>query len=479
MAKISHNLAHEMKEKCTHLGNEIYKLPRREIPISSTSGIHKFKIGDQSDMYRGLPEKVLMVLGATGAGKSTLINAMANYILGVSLDDPFRFKLIDDEVATQTRSGTKGITVYTIDAMEGSRVPFDVTIVDTPGFEDTEGTKRDLETTKQMKDFFSLEDGNGIDHLDAVLLVTPASSARLTFSQHYVHKCVLEIFGKDVENSIIGMVTFCDDSRTKPLVINAVKEAKIPIPDSRFFRFNNSALYTRINQDMNDDLRDDIEVFTKVYWKMGQKSFDKFFAVLRETQSISLVLTKEVLANRVKLQESLQNLKDEMDKSLETMSILHQENKIYTDEIRKTRAQLIAQAEESRVCLDILQSIALKPNPLSLVDYLELMIRAETHGKKKGWNERTKHLKQSKEDAHSLAEALADKSLTIEDRIEEAKRCKRPGWEKTVEKYEMLKMINSAISHRMTEKKSWFQSVLKGLKLIGDGVKSILKANWW
>ena len=48
-----------------------------------------------------------MLVGATGAGKTTLINGMANYIMGVQWDDDLRFKLIaepnsHDQTVSQT-----------------------------------------------------------------------------------------------------------------------------------------------------------------------------------------------------------------------------------------------------------------------------------------------------------------------------------------------------------------------------------------
>lgn len=38
-----------------------------------------------------------MLVGATGSGKSTLVDGFVNYLLGVNFDDPFRFTVLQLE----------------------------------------------------------------------------------------------------------------------------------------------------------------------------------------------------------------------------------------------------------------------------------------------------------------------------------------------------------------------------------------------
>lgn len=50
-------------------------------------------------LYLGKPcqhndERTIMLVGATGSGKSTLVDGIINYILGVNFEDPFRFTLV-------------------------------------------------------------------------------------------------------------------------------------------------------------------------------------------------------------------------------------------------------------------------------------------------------------------------------------------------------------------------------------------------
>lgn len=44
-----------------------------------------------------MEEKTIMLVGATGSGKSTLVDGIVNYVMGVSFDDPFRFTLVQRE----------------------------------------------------------------------------------------------------------------------------------------------------------------------------------------------------------------------------------------------------------------------------------------------------------------------------------------------------------------------------------------------
>lgn len=278
-----------------------YQLSLREEMTDTKRMISKFQVGQPS--FPKPSEKVLMVVGATGAGKTTLINGMVNYILGVEWKDDFRFKLIVDEGGkSQAHSQTKLITAYTLHKMEGSLLPYTLTIIDTPGFGDTEGLKRDKFITNQIREFFSMP--NGITHLDGIGFVTQSSLARLTPTQQYIFDAILSIFGKDIASNIFMMVTFADGQ--KPPVIEAVKTAKVPY--SQFFKFNNSALFAENNIIDEEAQEDGEENFDAMFWKMGFKSFKNFFTEFGKAESISLQMTKDVLKESKQLEATVNGL---------------------------------------------------------------------------------------------------------------------------------------------------------------------------
>ena len=79
-----------------------------------------------------------MVVGKTGEGKTTMLNALINYHLGVQLEDGFQYVLINEKNMnkSQALSQTDEVISYEIEAYGGKPA---LIVVDTPGFCDTRG----------------------------------------------------------------------------------------------------------------------------------------------------------------------------------------------------------------------------------------------------------------------------------------------------------------------------------------------------
>nr|XP_003229242.1 PREDICTED: uncharacterized protein LOC100560804 [Anolis carolinensis] len=270
------------------------------------ASLPKFHLGKENP---SVSNKVIMVMGETGSGKTTLINGMVNYILGVQWEDEFRFKLIHEQTnRSQAESQTSDVTAYVVNHQEGFEVPYSLTIIDTPGFGDTRGIEHDKLITEKIRKFFSSP--GGIGHIDSVCFVVQASLARLTKTQKYIFDSVLSIFGRDIKDNIQVLVTFADGQT--PPVLEAIKEAGVPCAKEPsgtpiHFKFNNSALFA-------SNARGCAESFTfdKMFWDMGQKSMQTFFDSLDNMEIRSLTLTNEVLRERMELETTLVGLEKQI-----------------------------------------------------------------------------------------------------------------------------------------------------------------------
>lgn len=337
-------------EELQHGSPSMYKPHMRDEMSRENSMISRKSIGRPCRNGHGENERVFLVVGATGAGKSTLINGMANYMFGVEWKDNFRFKLItEDDKLTQADSQTNDITAYTFHAMEGSPIPYTFTVIDTPGFGATEGLKRDKKITEQIKEFFSIPPPEGIDHLDGIGFVVQSSQSRLTKTQEYIFDSILSIFGKDVAQNIFMMLTFADGQR--PPVLEAIKKAEIP--STVFFKFNNSALFA----DNSPDPESSDSNFDEMFWKMGAGSFKKFFVEFPKYQSVSLRLTKEVLQEREQLQILLESLNDQIKLGLNQIEEMHQEELVLQQHEAKIKANKdftyqVDMVKPSYICLE-------------------------------------------------------------------------------------------------------------------------------
>ncbi|XP_029942961.1 uncharacterized protein LOC115385021 [Salarias fasciatus] len=398
-------------------------------------GCKRFSYGKSSTKHNC----TIMVLGATGAGKSTLINGMINYILGVQFEDSYRFKLVDEDASkSQAHSQTSEVTVYKLNHEEGFTVPFSLTIVDTPGFGDTRGISRDREIVEQLRNLFSSD--SGVTEIDAVCFVAQASLARLTASQKYVFDSVLPIFAKDVAENIRILVTFADGQR--PPVLEAINASGVPCPKSTdglpiHFKFNNSALFAdnKSSAANNTDGGED-GGFDKMFWDMGATSMKRFFNALSVITTKSLKLTQEVLRERQQLEVSIESLQTRVKLGLAKMEEINETEKQLKDyeaEINRNKdfefyvtvkkpqqedisgtGNYLTNCQQCHVtcCYPCgLKEIALKPNPLSTPEYIDMLIEEEKSEGKPGFKERVKALMAMKEKADVMTKLSKGEKL--------------------------------------------------------------------
>ena len=172
----------------------VYTLPLTLTYEDSRSQLRKFviNVGEERTQLPGkcdsAPEKVIMVVGSTGSWKTTTVNTMINHVLGVQWKDDFRLKMIHERFSNQgaemignrALSQTQFVSCYTLLYMEGFKVPYNLPIVDTPGYGDTRGIERDKVITEQIRRFFNTKGPAGIDHVDAICFIAQAGNPRLT-----------------------------------------------------------------------------------------------------------------------------------------------------------------------------------------------------------------------------------------------------------------------------------------------------------
>ncbi|XP_032794837.2 uncharacterized protein LOC116931378 isoform X1 [Daphnia magna] len=290
----------------------IYQLNAKEILANEDFRWFEINRLDGSSPTPGRRDhKIIILMGATGCGKSTLINGMVNYILGVQWNDPFRFKCVrEDEGVTrnQAHSQTSSVTAYTLRHQEGMSIPHSITIIDTPGYGDTRGIERDKKITANIHRFLTQEETR-INEIHAACFVAASGDSRLTATQRYIIDSVLSIFGKDMKENLRLLVTFADNA--DPPVVEACGAANFPATSVSagisYSKFNSSVLYCSNAQKENEFC------FDELFWDMGRENFHKFFTMLAKMDARNLTSTREVIQRRQQLEQSLQEIESELE----------------------------------------------------------------------------------------------------------------------------------------------------------------------
>ena len=112
----------------------VYALPLSLVHEDKSQNLRKYEINLESKKtsrrVSSPPNKVIMVVGATGSGKKTTVNAMINHLLGVNWTDPYRFVMIREALSTLGAQGNqeysqtqfRPVSCYTLHYPDGFKV---------------------------------------------------------------------------------------------------------------------------------------------------------------------------------------------------------------------------------------------------------------------------------------------------------------------------------------------------------------------
>ncbi|KIL85474.1 hypothetical protein FAVG1_11432 [Fusarium avenaceum] len=202
------------------------------------SGWHRYKREELLELLKALEpfeDLNILILGETGVGKSTWINAFINYLSHESIDDALEaenFKwVIPCSFQTQTvadgrfveteikigssqsekdgsggQSATQSTKVYTVDIGKTR-----VRLIDTPGIGDTRGVDQD---NSNMNDILSVL--RTYDNLHGVLILLKPNAARLTVMFRFCIKQLLTHLHRNAANNIVFGFTNTRGSNYKP-----------------------------------------------------------------------------------------------------------------------------------------------------------------------------------------------------------------------------------------------------------------------
>ena len=409
--------------------SDFSNISSRKVPIQGSKLIYKkdnldIYLYPQIELNEIEKEKaiVFILLGETGSGKTLLLNSFINYVLGIEFEDIFRYEIVHEAFRIpQNETQTSNAIVYNIKAT--NRFP-PIQIIDTPGFGDTKGIKHDMIIFSQIEKVFKEK----INSLNAICFVSSSCSSRLTPRKLYILARILDLFGEDVKENFIAMLTFCDGY--KPQVVAALEDPNcifssiIPYLNKPwYYKFNNSAIFSK----------DRVNEFTEMFFKLSMKSMDEFTKTLLKFPRKNLAQTKQVLEERIKIEKNVEiltenlnegiNKIDSIKRILEMVSILKRDLNIYKNYTKSdldNKIQLLMEAKTDLINLNNksiniqnliinsinkLEQIALNKTVFgSSKGYIDLLIEDERNEQKNGWKKRVEQLELLKQQKKMLKE---------------------------------------------------------------------------
>ncbi|KAK4295304.1 hypothetical protein Pmani_032116 [Petrolisthes manimaculis] len=173
-----------------------------------------------------LPIKCVLLLGETGAGKTTVVNGVINYLYGVGYHDNYRLCVKEELVSTgpatgvermETESQTDYISMYILYHQRGMKYKCNFVVIDTPGLADTRRMQHQNNVMKHVEEFLTMD--YGIDSLHCIGLVAKANINRDFSFQKEILNEVVVLLGNNVPEITNLFATFAVEKKVVDQIV--------------------------------------------------------------------------------------------------------------------------------------------------------------------------------------------------------------------------------------------------------------------
>lgn len=304
--------------------------------------------------------KVIMMIGDTGSGKTTLINTLVNYIYRVQWKYDCRIQLIEeDPTMIQDSHKRSKIMVYQVSHQPKFCIPHSLTIIDTPGLPETQGVAPHRAAVQQIRELFY---NSELDHIDAICFVTQSSMTSLSTTQNFVFDSILAMFGPRVQENIVTFLTSPHDDQRPPALATMIS-AKVPFAKDKeghpiHFRFHDGVLYANNSPDAQD-----AEATNERQWSSGMEDVNSFFKFCSGTSKRNIVLQKndlkqsnvceitvDALIHRIKEVMSKQYELEQTEEILQRHKVEVEKNEYFEFEVSKPSKEKVATDKNCTTC---------------------------------------------------------------------------------------------------------------------------------
>ncbi|CAH1757105.1 10651_t:CDS:2 [Entrophospora sp. SA101] len=251
------------------------------------------EVGGPPDVYK------ILLVGGTGVGKSTLINAMANFFRGGTLDNlkvviptnhldatEIGFRSSEANSNDQTKSQTTECHTYCFNHPENKAHRF--IFIDTPGLSDTNGVDQDDRNIHAI-----IDTAIRVGSISAIVVVANGTESRMTATaKNTLVRLANNIPNAIVENNLFLVLTKCTEMSASFSVKDFAADFAEP---SETFYVDNQAFCNHPKTWLNDE---DKYKRLDSQWKESEKTINDMLIKISRLAPIRTIVFKQMKSLR-------------------------------------------------------------------------------------------------------------------------------------------------------------------------------------